>query len=444
MKELFADEEELVRQLCFYYREQRFEGKGVLRWSLKDGYRLDAFIDQGQFSLTEITSSKVGKIIPHEDKVVVRMRLHPMHGWAVTPSINLNWGHQVELSSKYLKLEFKKLTYFKRKLPQPENFIKVFDQYQKVDTASRRSVWSGSAIYEISKEIRLPQIVSLTTELDQSFISLTSETGISYQDDNGYKLTGYFPLPNKLQIVWEIPRREYSRKQAWNWAFALKNSISFLYGQDIQLISRSMLRGTSRCNEKIASSAVNSLDSLLRLSSEKGLPDLPQEEVLIRLAQFFGSEVEEVGACFMIFWQLLEASKQEIWQIKEFMVSTALEAMLRSVYQKSLLTDKSKSSKGLVKSLLAKFEQDFIMSSVPDSEKADAQRVWRQERKEVLKYFELLRHRSAHPDWLSNAGGNLSTERLEESIEAMRRLSRFYGYMLLSIAGFQNLRPEET
>ncbi len=53
-----------------------------------------------------------------------------------------------------------------------------------------------------------------------------------------------------------------------------------------------------------------------------------------------------------------------------------------------------------------------------------------------------MRHRNAHPDFLLKKGGYLSEEYREKSVDDMIYLSRFYGYMILAMAGFQDLEPQ--
>jgi hypothetical protein len=52
-----------------------------------------------------------------------------------------------------------------------------------------------------------------------------------------------------------------------------------------------------------------------------------------------------------------------------------------------------------------------------------------------------LRHRNAHPDWLTTPNGVLSKEELKESTKDLIFLSRFYGYMILALAGFKEVEP---
>jgi antitoxin ParD1/3/4 len=58
-----------------------------------------------------------------------------------------------------------------------------------------------------------------------------------------------------------------------------------------------------------------------------------------------------------------------------------------------------------------------------------------------MKAHTYLRDRNAHPDWLFSQGGSLSEAEQVQSLDSMILLSRFYGYMILALAGFKNLDP---
>jgi antitoxin ParD1/3/4 len=58
-----------------------------------------------------------------------------------------------------------------------------------------------------------------------------------------------------------------------------------------------------------------------------------------------------------------------------------------------------------------------------------------------MKAHTYLRDRNAHPDWLFSQGGSLSEAEQVQSLDNMLLLSRFYGYMILALAGFKNLEP---
>ena len=67
---------------------------------------------------------------------------------------------------------------------------------------------------------------------------------------------------------------------------------------------------------------------------------------------------------------------------------------------------------------------------------------WKKKIEDVFKAYERLRHRHAHPDWITAQGGMLSDSEIEQSINDMILLSRFYGYMILAISGIKDLEPK--
>lgn len=52
-----------------------------------------------------------------------------------------------------------------------------------------------------------------------------------------------------------------------------------------------------------------------------------------------------------------------------------------------------------------------------------------------------MRHRNAHPDWLSTIGGACSREEIEKATNDAIFLSRFYGYMIMALANFRVSQP---
>ncbi|MEO1006480.1 MAG: hypothetical protein AAFW67_11655, partial [Cyanobacteria bacterium J06638_38] len=69
-------------------------------------------------------------------------------------------------------------------------------------------------------------------------------------------------------------------------------------------------------------------------------------------------------------------------------------------------------------------------------------REWKKVCRKVLKTHRSLRHRNAHPDWLFEQTGYLSDEQKRQSLDDMIFLCRFYGYMILTLTGAKNLKPD--
>ncbi len=124
----------------------------------------------------------------------------------------------------------------------------------------------------------------------------------------------------------------------------------------------------------------------------------------------------------------MEASRQQSQQAQELLLATVLEAALRSIDERPF-TPKKDNSWNVGKSL-----ENFFNKYLSSEE-------WKGIRKQVMEAHCYLRDRNAHPDWLFNQGGSLSEDEKTKSLNSMILLSRFYGYMILALAGFKNLQP---
>ncbi len=134
-----------------------------------------------------------------------------------------------------------------------------------------------------------------------------------------------------------------------------------------------------------------------------------------------------VRVCKSIFNQLIEASRQKTRKGQELLISTILEAALRTI-DNHPFREGEKSWK--LRNSMIIFKKKYLSDEWIDyCEKAIRDHIY-------------LRNRNAHPDWLISPGGSLSKEEMSKSLDDMIFLSRFYGYMILALAGFRNLKPQ--
>ncbi|RJO66331.1 MAG: hypothetical protein C4523_12925 [Myxococcales bacterium] len=126
--------------------------------------------------------------------------------------------------------------------------------------------------------------------------------------------------------------------------------------------------------------------------------------------------------------QMAEVARQRTLAARELLCANVLDAALRTLSCKPYKSN-DKSSK--VDACMELFRNKFLP------------RVnWDGRCKEVVKSYHRLRHRNAHPDWLTNEGGGLSDDAREQSLDDMIRLAWFCGYMILAMAGLENLEPK--
>jgi hypothetical protein len=152
-----------------------------------------------------------------------------------------------------------------------------------------------------------------------------------------------------------------------------------------------------------------------------------RKTIFIRLLKFLIQKSQPAKFCKTAFYQIYEVSRQKHWQAKELLLATILEAFLRSIENRPF----KPSGKSLdLKQGLERFRCNFLTDK------------WKETCAKAIETQERLRHRNAHPDWLVGDGGAFSKTSMEESFTDMCFLSQFYGYMILAIAGLNDLEPD--
>jgi len=396
----------------FHYCGIRYQGRGIMTWNPEEGFHLEVIFDRSQRNSFTRRLGKIG-VIPRSDYFSIRMRPQG-YDWAIAPHIYLTDFDWFNLERRYLSKSLKRVIFCESAPPVYPN-----------------SVWAGFALYITkSSDLKLTDNVKNSVHINnQPFSRCGRSSGIWYGDEQGYTLRGHLNDQRRLQLYWQIPRHCWLKSQGWRWALSIQDALSIWHGETIILLQREMHRGAQRITEIRKQEELDSLEFL----SPLGGIDLNHDS-LMRLTKFFTRNSQDANVCRRIFWQLVEASRQQGWQARELLVATILEAALRTIYNYPL--QQSDNSKGLVKDCLARFRSRFFPTE-PDELKKD----WKKACTEVLETFLRVRHRNAHPDWLVNSGGGLSEERLEESFDDLMLLSRFYGYMILGLAGFEDSVP---
>jgi hypothetical protein len=226
-----------------------------------------------------------------------------------------------------------------------------------------------------------------------------------------------------LKVSWKLPRSKFTKTYNWKLAEAIQDSLSIVIGQNISLLKREVYCGVQQRFEIRRPSQITDLDifSLFNVGSSLN------KGYFIKLIDFLAKDERGSDICRNIFQQLIRAARQENWHVRELLVSTILEAALRNIDGQPFQAGKGKPWN------VGKSLQNFINSYLSNE--------WHGIKASVMKAHEYLRNRNAHPDWLFTQGGALSNEEMEKSLDSMIFLSRFYGYMILALAGIKDLKP---
>jgi hypothetical protein len=312
-------------------------------------------------------------------------------------------------------------------------FIPFSQKLERVIFAKHRknSKYSGSALYEVSDIRALSDVLQSDFRInDQNFQSCRNSSGLSYTDEKGLAVMGRLIDNKYIDLRCSLPSDHQYRTYSWRYLESAKDAFSILYGQAVSLLQREVYRASTKYIEIRKREEPVSLNFLSPFGKELGLDKIK----FIKLTEFLAqinkekSDTFPPDICRNIFRQMVEARVQKNSQTRELLLSTILEAALRNIDNRPFQAKKDKSWN------VGKSLEQFFNKYLSDQ--------WMPLHTEVMKAHTYLRDRNAHPDWLFKQGGALSKEETEKALDNMIFLSRFYGYMILTIAGFKNLEPK--
>jgi hypothetical protein len=392
-RDYFKEREYFLEHICFYYDDSRYEGSGVMTWNPTAGFHLAARVKRNK----PLPPRKDIKVISFDPSSVIRMKLDDGL-WAIAPKVKVS---DLGLFSGRLLINLNRV---------------IFIQAVERDT-----------------NLMLPDTVTRETRIggwqpSHSF----SLSGIHYEDNSGQKITGQLNDRKYLDISWSFPKSNWAKTHSLQFAEALRDAISIVAGEVIQLRYHEIYRGKRIYTDIRTGLQTSSLGIVLRLFDQ----DILDKDLIIQLAHFLACDKKESTICRRIFRQVAEAARQQTSQASELLLSTILEAALRSLYDQPFAPDQNKRTNTFnLEGSLKTFRERYMSNDV------EIGRKWKKVISKVLEAQRRLRDRNAHPDWLSGQGGAYSTAEMEQAVNDMILLSRFYGIMILALAGFRELQP---
>lgn len=401
-----------VENVRFEYLGGSYRGRGRLIWDPERGFHLDAFLDRDGVALPRtIEFGKLGVSGPPELRAV-RMSLEGS-GRAISPRVRL--GDQLELSAHCrLDIDFPSIL-FSRSIPQ------------RVGSEEYR----GGALFEVGKSLVFPDSLVQELRLNERPVKKTyTAGGIAYNDDS-LRLYAYLVSESQMHMEWVLTGTGWSKADAWNYAEGAQAALSFLSGRTVRLLERTTRRGAHEYFERRKQPDIVQLGLLSLPPRGTRSPERIDKATFVQLARFFtqGRDSTKVLVCRQILAQMTEASQQQTRAGQELLCANVLDAALRTLIAGKPYDIRDGSTK--LPAVMNKFRQKYLSA-----------RVWKRPCKRVVEAYNDLRHRNAHPDWLTTAGGGLSDSGLQKSLDYMICLAWFYGYMILSLAGFKKLKPK--
>jgi hypothetical protein len=412
MKNKYFDEEEYyVNKLWFHYRGIICRGNGVLRWTPENGFHLVAKILAGtRPDRVEFRSIEIVKPL--------RIMFEIATTWgktvAMTPLLNIRDSHLY--FDQTFTINFGRAVFFSHINENP----------------AMKEGWHGSGVYEVSQNLLLPDIIHKDTKLgDKPFGSSISRSGFDYEGKNGESLSGEIQDNKYIYFNWSLPKERWFKGNSWQFAEALQDALAIVSGSVVRLRYHEAYRGHRIAREFNASGDQRSLGIIFRFFDFDIIP----KELVGHLALYLSEKCDGEFMIRKMYWQIVDAANQKSDAGKALLLSTVLEASLRTLYKLPYVSGRSSHEDPFkLSKILRQFQTEYLTGS-HDSK-------WKKKIDVVIEAYKRLRHRSAHPDWITTQGGMMSDLEIEQSINDMILLSRFYGYMILAISGTKDLEPQ--
>ena len=413
MKNKYLDTKEYyVDNLWFQHGGIILRGNGVLTWLPEKGFHLVAKILKG---------NRPSKVEIRSIEIVTPLR--------IMLEIKTTWG-EFAVMTPPLNLRDSDL-HFNQSLTI--NFGRaVFFQYTNTQNRSMKNNWLGSAIYEVNENLIFPDSIHKDVKIgDKPFGESFSRTGFDYMGNNEEHVSGEIAESKYIYLNWSLPKAHWSKGKSWQLAEALQDSLSIISGSIARLRFHEAYRGHRIAQEYNANESTASLGLIFRLFDFDILP----KEIAGSLAFFLSEKSEKEFVIRKMFWQIVDVSKQNSDAGQALLLSTVLEASLRTLYKLPFVPNRStRDDPFKPPKILKQFQADYL-SGMHDLK-------WKQKTEAIIEAYNRLRHRYAHPDWVTTQGGMQSSREIEQSINDMILLSRFYGYMILGLTGIRDLEPK--
>lgn len=397
----------IVDSLAFDYKGGHYTGHGKLTWKPETGFHIEAFLQRSG----EPAPTKWGigglSVVSQADRRTIRMRLR-RNGIAVAPNVLI-----VDEDTLF----------FENHLDITVSPVISLDHASKGGSSRE---WWGACLCKVGTGLTLPDIVKREEKISNEVVKHGFFlAGLVFDNKGDQKITGYLDDAKNLALRWRFDKARWTTAQCWAWPNAACQALSILTGEHVRLLRKEFFKERRMTTEMHREAGVESLGALSLFDS--GM--IMDKQAFIELTEFMVRNTAHGRICSQLFHQVLEASRQRSWQAKELLVSTALEAALRSIDGVPFKTKKSKNKVWEIEASLEGFRQKYLSSE------------WTSKLQRVRVAHFRLRDRNSHPDWLLGTGGAMATSAIEASLDDMILLTRFYGYMILALSGKKGLEP---
>jgi hypothetical protein len=408
MDTYFRPTEHVAERVWVDYLGGQYVGRGILVWHPEDGFHLNSFLSRTGSQLPNLRHyGKVG-VIPRDQVRSIWLRF-ARGSWALAPRALL--GDQMDLvEQERLSIDLPSVLFFDEVGSTPGN-------------EPRFARPSGSALYGWTGDALFPDRVQRgVTVGGEVIMEASGREGVRY-DDEFVSLVGLQDGHQRAEFHWTLKFADASRRDSWLFAEALRDALALTTRSTVQLHRREAMHRNRTREEWRKAAQTRSLDLYAPLDNRP----LVDKTLLIGLTKFFLTGGEEARVSRLLFSQIAEAVAQQTWSARELLLATILEAALRTLH--NLPFKQGAAGRISLSRELDRFRERYWSDE------------WIAACQQAVRVDARLRHRNAHPDWLVTKDGSASHNALEKRLDDLIFISRFYGHMILAMAGMGDPKP---
>ncbi len=380
-----------------------YRGPGLGQWNPEKGYCLDMFATLVRGNAPKSISMDRSTLILQERASSIRLReAGPSRGVLfvreqVRPSLGL-------VANGHLELRTNSVTHWTR-------------------NGIRLSHPSGTILFRGQQPALLPQGAKTVTCIDERQVYERTSGGLDY-DKDGVSFCIRSIRDNTYQIDWGLPERTSHGPSAGVWASGVIQAWQFLLSASVFPIGSEFQRDDRRVTVYAAPDKPVALRRIALLDQAR---QISGNELYLLSRLFAGRSVESIIAQKLLA-QCFDAVRNTNWQAVMFLIGTALEAVLRTKY--AIPYDPKRHRTVRIRECIQSVCVEYVIPRISEV----SNKVWRA--------YKRVRHRSAHPDWVSSFGGAVCSARELEALHDVCTLTRFYGCLILAMAGISELDEE--
>lgn len=289
----------------------------------------------------------------------------------------------------------------------------------------RQADVAGRLLFQGEYPIGLPDMINTLTKVNGKQLKADWHRGLSYERDG----VGFYidhVDKNIYAIDWWCSDACPAGLSPRRWSIGLVHAWQFLIGQGIAPI---VIDLDERNRHVRLISKREEVVHLHAFSLRKQHGSFSGED-LVKLATLFGQDSVHATIAKELLFRSFDAADARTWHTRMFLIGAGLEGALRTEFGTPFVP---KGSGPVPHFPVCERLREFISKHFSDR--------WDSVFDHVAGAWDRTRHRAAHPDWIQAGVDDASSLPQKEFFNDLVTLSWFYGYMILAMAGYDDLEP---